>query len=153
MGSLALPSGIPSLTIAGRVCTDLQNLIVLVGSGSSPSNYNSTLRKTGSSSGYQVTAGKTLQIFAYDCIWDAPGVGVALLIAYSDTDLGIRGAVVPTNPVYPAGTSTSSAGLCVALYQSTQRPYRFDIPSGKYPYIVAAGTNCSLSVIFYGYEV
>ena len=146
---MATPIGtlgtIPTLTVGGRVFTDLENLIELSGAGSSTSIY-STLRLSGASSGYQVPVGKILQIRAVQFTATTPAV---LAAGYSDTDVGYATSTAPSVNVVPyvqsdyfyTGGDTPQVGI----------PLQFDVPAGKYPYCNTSSGD--MRARFYGYLV
>lgn len=147
----------PSLTVGGRVFTDLTNLIVLQCYVSS--NNGCTFRKTNGSSGYQVTAGKTLTIWAYR-LETANTASISDGIPfYSDTDLGWSSPTAPTNPFYIAGGVAATIWTTTALAaQATSTPgmkeiaTEFPIPATKFPAWNWSAQNGSLMVTAFGYE-
>lgn len=153
---MATPIGtlgtIPSLTVGGRVFTDLTNLIILSASTGGSANNVSTLRKFGASSGYQVTTGKTLTIYAIKVISQS-STGEALNFGYGDTDVGIRaGTTNPTNAVFAIGDSSNM--LISGLSQVggvTELAINLAVPSLKYVFAKAGDTGVS-GFLAYGYE-
>ena len=55
---------IPTITVGGRVFTDLDNLIVLTAYAQTGTAAGATFREPVASSGYQVPGGQTLRILA-----------------------------------------------------------------------------------------
>ncbi len=96
---------IPTLTVGGRVFTDLDTLITLV---AKCSGNQSTLRKSGAQAGagYPVTALKTLNIYALRII--PTGATAGGFIGQSDSDSGLSASSALTNPIY-FGTESSVA--------------------------------------------
>lgn len=146
---MSIPVGnlgvIDTLTVGGRVYTDLDNLIQLAGSIGSSSYAG--FRLGTSSSGYAVTAGKTLQISSM--IFAAVSAGATMAIGYCDNDLGANGSTPPTNPVYIGGfVLTSQFNNPVA---GTPMDYNFslDVPAGKFVFM----TSQNVTVRIFGYEV
>lgn len=147
----------PSLTVGGRVFTDLTNLIVLQCYVSL--NNGCTFRKTNASSGYQVTAGKTLTIWAYR-LETANTASISNGIPYyADADIGFSSGTAPTSPVYIAGGAASTIWASTALAaQATSTPgmkevaTEFPIPATKYAAWNWSAQNGSLMVTAFGYE-
>lgn len=144
---------IDSITVGGRVFTDLTNLIILHAGLSTGGDF-STFRKASGSAGYQVTAGKTLHIYALDAWANATNVQSSIILLYGDTDVGQTSGSGPTNPVYLAGSTTyqiadynngTGGGI---VYKASALD--FPIPSTKY--VAYLSGNLS-SVVLYGYEV
>lgn len=160
---MATPIGtlgtIDTLTVGGRVLTDLTNLKTLVAqAGGSANTQNCTFRQIGTSAGYQVPGGKTFNV-------------VALRI-YTINDLGIAGASTvdlyysTTDVGYGTNTATTTTGIAGAGV-STRFPIKsaqgdtvefclnWSIPTGFYLTCVGqynvAGQEAMLYI--YGYEV
>lgn len=89
------------------VITDLtSNLIALVGYTSATAN-GSTMRKSGTTSGYQVTAGKTYTIKALKSGNYSTGTSCTINLAQSNNDIGWNAAVSGiTGGVYFADSAT-----------------------------------------------
>lgn len=147
------PSAIPTLTVGGQVFTDLSNLIVLNAVVSGVGAGNATFRKSNTSAGYQVPASKTFKVMAieFDVLVAASG-GFTLL--YADNDVTQEAATAFTNPIYPAGTpntinrfGTNTASVRLDF------PFKFDIPTGKYPGITNFNNALQAGIRLYGYEV
>lgn len=100
---------VDSLTIGGRVFTDLTNLITLT-CNTNAASVRSTFRKCGShvGAGYQVTAGKTLYIYALSLIPFGAG-GSEAQLAQTDNDVGLQSNTAFGNPIY-FGTESSTIG-------------------------------------------
>jgi hypothetical protein len=144
-----VPSGnIVSLTVGGRVFTDLTNLKILVGFVNSTNN--TTPRAPSASAGYQVTAGKTLDILAASCNIFSAGTAT-FQMGYADNDVGIGTATAKTNGVYMTGDSTNGSFANNSVVGVQQSAIKFSVPATKYPFIesnAAGGGICTL----YGYE-
>lgn len=154
--NIVVPSAIPTLTVGGRVFTDLQNLIIL--KGYAQLSQNATLRNFTGTAGYQVTAGKTLQIQAVE--WQTNSyftTGHSVFVLQTDNDVGLNTATAFTNPVYPFGNSTDTfGGLNVCNDTGTirsQKVYRFNVAAGKYVSMVNAAGSVNTEVTVFGYEV
>ncbi len=141
----------PSLTIGGRVMTDLSsNLITLVGLTSS--NGKCTLRKPGAASGYQVTAGKTLTIIALVAQSQGTSNAGTASVAYSDNDVGIDSSSSLTNPVYWSGSSQASFSFGgSAIGQQTTINPNFGVIAQKY-FSINSNASVGITYIAYGYE-
>lgn len=117
---------IPTLTIGGRLFTDLTTIIPLYTHVTSGGNRFGTFRKmgAGTGAGYQVTAGKTMIVYASQMANDAAALETASY-AQTDADVGLDSATALTNPVYfgsesttfraVLGSTTSAAGSVVNL--------------------------------------
>lgn len=145
------PSVVPSITIGGRVFTDLRNLKVLNGySYNASANYVS-LRLPNASAGYAVTTAKTLRITA--------GFGYALAastlgsMCYGDNDVGGSGTTPPTNIVYMSGDANFGQLLNLSATSDADKFWvlNFTVPAGKIPCLKfnAGGGG---RVTFFGYE-
>lgn len=152
MGMAINPTAVPSLTVGGRVFTDLDNLKILscYGSGASP---KSSARLPGQSSGYQVPVGKKFKIQAI--LISNMGASVANpLVYYQDNDSGWATATAPVNPVYMTSGNNVNAyiagtNVVSGTTNSIAIPANFEIPAGKY---IGCSTDGPI-VYFYGYEV
>jgi hypothetical protein len=154
--AVLIPSARSHLQIAGRVFTDLTNLIVVYG------GVNTLLRFTGmrvpnGTAARQTTSGKTFTIYAVDPVSGGGGNFIYYLLLYGDTDVGLDSSSAPTNAVYLAADSgngivaslaTSASGGSIS--KSGGNPH-FSIPSQKYPTIKASVANAGIYA--YGYEV
>lgn len=149
MSNLQQPAAKPSLTIGGRTFTDLDNLIILT--CYSAATGGGTFRAQGSSSGYQVTSGKTLRVLAVKSTSGTSTATPTYLLAQSDNDIGLNSATALTNPVYHNG---SSASLSMAAgYHTNEQAIRFDVASGKYLSLTGASNGYGSTYIAYCYEV
>ena len=134
-----------TLTIGGRVFTDLANLIVLyAGPGI---NSKSTFRTAGGSSGYTPSGSKTFVCAA----WRANiAAGTSIQIGYTDNDVGLQSAGSFTNFVQP-GHGIPSFYAAGALENVEQILTDFTVPNGKYLSLDGGGANLIIQV--FGYEV
>lgn len=140
---------IPTITVGGMVFTDLSTLIVLgtlAGSGN-----RGTFRNTAASSGYSVTSGKTLTIWAIDIVSTQPTSDIEVTLAYSDNDVGFASATAFTNPVYEFGATNQFHGLAPAYGSRGSWATKFPVPAAKYPGVL--NSNGQASIYAYGYEV
>jgi len=143
---------VASLTIGGRVFTDLKNLIVLH-TGLATTNTYSTARLPNGTSGYQVPASKTLRILAVKCsIVKTVDSGTNIGLGYSDNDAGIDVAVgLLTNPVHCGGAITvpvlASGKETAYSVANVEAPLNFTVPTGKYLF----GRHASQGMTFFGY--
>ena len=126
---------IDTLTIGGRVLTDIKNLIWLYGVAVTAGGaLYSTARKDNETSGYEVPSGFQLRLVA--AFVPAPGATAADLtdfaVYYGDDDVGIASAANLTNPVYPAGDIAAAYVLrCSPPNQGVAVVNRI-IPAGKF---------------------
>ena len=153
MPQLAMGPMIPYLSVGGRIFTDLANLIVLIGRTSTTNRY-STGRLFSASSGYQVTAAKTLKIMAGRVRTGTASNEIQLRLGYGDTDVGQDSSSAPTNPVWNGG-DTSIAQISVIGTVATEfaADCYMNIPATKYPCIDDGSTGGGCSYTLYGYEV
>lgn len=153
MSQQIIPSSIPTLTIGGRVFTDLSNLIMLVGC-SAGANGNSSLRKPGASAGYQVPVGKSFRVLAVRATISLAGAATQT-ICYSDNDVGFATATAFTNVVYPGGSY--DGGTIVFPQAASNTPIEqsmdFTVPAGKYLGCTNNFSASSIRIQVFGYEV
>lgn len=143
---------IPSLTIGGRVFTDLTNLIQLIGycDTTGSGNINSDLRRISTGASY-APSGTTFSVKAVKLMsGDASGCVGRLL--YSDASVGIGVATAFTTPIYE-GNSSSITGYVsgASLGSSYEAPSDFTIASGKYGGWANNGAGKAVPRVF-GYE-
>lgn len=147
------PTG-PSLTVGGRVFTDLTNLLTFACWATGTGSTFGPCVKTGGTAGYQVTSGKTLTIYAVLCSPDATGsVGFNLL--YADTVVANGGSnSAPTNPIYFGGGGQTQGNFEMQSgavgVQSSFAP-NFQAPSTKYLSVYNNGAG-NAHCLAYGYE-
>lgn len=146
------PSGnIPTLQIGGRIFTDLTNLITLTASMSGAKW--STARKLGVAAGYQVTAGKTLKIYA--AVVSNEGTGTfGVQLSQSDNDTGHNGVTAQTNavPLIPTTVTGAFSFNCVPTGGQIGT-FSFDAPVASQKFLTVLGIGASNGdCIFYGYE-
>lgn len=150
MAQIIQPSVIPTLTVGGRVFTDLTNLIILTGTLAGAANGYTTMRRINGTAGYQVTTGKTLTIYAMKALLQVAG---NCNPAYADADVGNATNTALTNPIYftsVLGAGVTNGNSPLGSWQDTQ--IQFAIPAGKYMCIVnQAGATNALYMAF-GYE-
>lgn len=140
----------PSLTIGGRTFTDLTNLKILCANISGASQKFTTFRRS-ATSGYQVTAGKTLTIYAWQA-WNLGSTALSLYLGYGDTDVGLTGGSIPTNGVYWNGDQSASATTLAAIGNTTAGAIYFTVPAAKYAFLSNAVNSITGSCCIYGYE-
>lgn len=139
-----LPSQRPTITVGGRVFTNIADLIILATVNST--NLYGTFRISSGSSGYQVTSGKTYTVYAIRLFSTTASAWVSQAVGYGDTDVGLNSGSPPTNNVQSFGTAIPS----VAGTADAEAPMKFAIPAQKYPYIAGTGGTCT--AVIYGYE-
>ncbi len=148
---------IPTLTVGGRVFTDLTTLIILKAHVSG--NTRSTMRKSSGSTGYQVTAGKTYTVHALQAMaattLSATGASVSFTLAQVDADIGLDVATAFTNPVYSAG-AVAEIDLCINPGPGSgtivQSPCAFfPVAATKYLGVLSASTYLN-QLFSFGYE-
>lgn len=143
---------IDTLTIGGRVLTDLTTLIVLAASYTS--NSKATFRQafpSAGSAGYAVTSAKTYTVAGIKFNANA---ATSLALLYADNDVGFDSATAFTNPVYQASGNTTATNIFTpsASSNSTQIEIcpMFRVPAGKY--LAISGGAVVASALSYGYE-
>lgn len=144
---------IPTLTVGGRVFTDLTNLLVLGAYNGTGTKY-ATFRKNNTSAGYFVTSGKTLTISALnvqsqDTSTSTSSVG----LGYSTQDVGFNSASEPSADTFQYGNS----GFYVWAFIGNQIPVQserstiFTIPAASAPFMKSIGSGEVWATV-YGYE-
>lgn len=122
-----------SINIGGCLITDLTNLVMLKHSTASTTQW-ATGRTFFASSGYQVPAGKILQMVGYR-FQRAAGSNVVLnAVGYGDNDVGFNGSA-PTNPI----TVEPRANI-VNTGERVEEGMFIWVPSLKYP-AIQSGTG------------
>lgn len=149
---------IPTLTIGGRVFTDLENLITLAGHASTGGSTESGLKRIGPafSTAYQVPASKALRVLAVKLGIAGNGV-LQLDLGYNDAALTAQvafGALV--NPVFASsGTSIRNNSFISAKTSPGVLEQDFGegflIPAGKYPIASNISTTLDVDVQIYCY--
>lgn len=158
MAAVSFPPAIPSLTVAGRVFTDLENLTHLRGFAEGTTTVRASFRKLTAVAGYQVPTGKKFVVKAIRCCStvSSSNANLMFLLAYSDNDVGINSSTAFTNAVYVGGSSNlaSIGGLSEVKDDVQEFVTNFEIPAGKYVGMQAlASAANSVSVDLFGYEV
>lgn len=156
---------IPTVTVGGRVFTDLTNLKILSTSLAASSNKYAPLYDTtpgGTPGVYQVPGGKTFIIYAikYRLEQASGGTSLAGGLFYGDTALADNDAGPLTNPVGAISGNagiTSNADLIFTDTWGTANPnlemsIGGQVPTGKYLHIFQ-NTALGSHVTVYGYEV
>jgi hypothetical protein len=149
-------SGIPSLTVGGRVFTDLSsNLIVLWATiTASAAVKHSSLRKIGTTAGYTVTSGKTLTVQGCRFLVKTAAAGISLVFAYGDTDVSMNGAA-PTNETDSTGNAGFGHLIGIINPASTAQvdaPFWDTVPTGKIPEVYNSTGTIDVMVYCFGYE-
>ena len=130
----------PSLTVSGRVITDLANLMVLHSAGDSTNLY-ATARKGNASAGYQVPVGKQLRIVAAKITTNLSTGNNIAHIGYGDNDIGTGSSSPPTNNVRIAGLYLMAFNLANTMQGPIEAACDFVVPAGKYLYTACAVTT------------
>lgn len=162
-GPIGTLGAIPTITVGGRVFTDLTNLKILTGTANSGvANYtslkNASLNATRGV--YVVPAAKTFILHAVRWIQNGTTTASALGgLFYGDTDLGETAAGPLTNPV---GVVSGVAGIAqlADLFithsgtpgSDNERAIGGSVPTGKYPHFYT-NAGYALSLFAYGYEI
>lgn len=149
---------IDTLTVGGRVFSNLSSLIQLYGCVLSATNRYTSFRKPNTTSGY-APSGVTFRVCAITAQSYITNTQNAASIYYADNDSGIASTTAPVNPVYVGG-SAGNSGLISELLAATttvgdETIYILDfvIPSGKF---LGVDNNAQANQVVYkvyGYEV
>lgn len=144
------PGTIPSLTIGGRVFTDLSNLKILIGSPQGAANSNSNFRRAGLGV-YVVPAGKTFRILAYKVIIATAGT---MYFGFCDNDVGVASATAPTNATYPVNNSVQMLHSGIANTNTiVEFPCDMTATQNKYLFCSGGGGTFNGTVFLFGYEI
>lgn len=136
---------IPSITIGGRVFTDLDNLLIL-GANMSGNKYWTFAEGNGTGD-YQVPVGKTLQVLAVQTVCTTASNGVSILL-YGDNAVD-NSSTPPTNPVFQFNNKNSfSAQPGVHSFITD-----FEVPAGKYIHALDNDTSGSFGMFLFCYLV
>lgn len=148
----------PSLTVAGRVFTDLTNLIILYcQAGISATTTNCTFRKSGGSAGYTPSGSKAFKAYALtiENYNSSTSVGAAAQLLTTTADAGFDTATAFTGPVYLAanGGATFFGSNSVATGVPFQYAIDFVVANTLYlSYTVPGSTSLGSHALVYGYE-
>lgn len=148
MANIIQPSNIPSLTIGGRVFTDLANLIVLFGYSNSAATSRSSLRRVNTSVGYTPSGTKAFQAVAVR-IQTLVVATSGLALGYADTDIGLGVNTAHVSPQYLNVLPPLNGAVGIDF----QMPCEILVPNGKYFASDSQGTVWVGNIIVYGYEV
>ena len=153
MATIIVPSAIPTLSVGGRVFTDLANLLTLSGYCAGGASPRTSFRKPATSAGY-APSGKTFVVKAIRLNTATTAAASPLSIFYSDNDCGIGSATAATNQVYMAGASSVASLSQGAWVVATTYEFalNFVIPAGKFVGMENGGTF-SAPITIFGYEV
>jgi hypothetical protein len=139
---------IPTLTVAGVVYTDLTNLIVLAAYATGTNN--GTGRRPGATSGYQVTAGKTLTIRSV-LIHSSATTAPNTKFAQSDNDVGVDSGTALTSPIYLV-SSANIYSAAAAIGSEAAIPMFFPVLATKYWSFTSGTGSSAVTALSYGYE-
>lgn len=152
MPSPAAFQPIDTLTVGGRVFTNISGLLQLYANIVASTGTNSTFRKPGAASGYQVPASKTFTVAAVRVINNSVAGLIATTLLYGDADVGMAGTTAFTNATYIAGASAASqffGGSNAAVNFVQETSTNFAVPTTKYPSITSTSA-CEVQI--FGYE-
>ena len=117
----------------------------------------STPRKMGQSSGYQVTAGKSLYIVRMLVTFNNNTTGNnGISFGYADNDVGMDTTTARTTPVAIFGNpeSNTQAAIGLGMLAMTAGPNVWDfsglwgpIPAAKYPYAMFVGFSGTVTTV------
>jgi len=144
---------IPSITVGGRVFTDLTSLLVL-GAYNGTSTKYATFRKNNTSSGYVVTTGKTLTISALNVqSQDSATSTTSMGLGYSTQDVGFNSSSEPSADTFQYGNAGFYVWACIGNqtpFQS-ERSTIFTVPAASSPFMKTIGSGEVWATV-YGYE-
>jgi hypothetical protein len=143
---------IDTITVGGRVFTDVSTLKIL--NGFVATNNNSVLSDVSTATnGYIVPALKTFTIYALKAFHTGTSASSNQInILYADNNVANDSATAFTTPVYSAGSSVTAAIIGHFTTPTIETSFLFAIPTGKYPSMVRGGTG-NIYIHAYGYEV
>lgn len=139
---------VESLTVAGRVFTDLDNLMNFTGSPPAVNVYAGMTLDDGSNTGlaYQVTTGKTLTISAFVMNSQAASSNITS-IGYSTSAASVVGqSSAPSGDTYCLSQITQPT----AIGAYGERAVNFKCPSDKFLFCLVAAGQAVVSA--WGYE-
>jgi hypothetical protein len=144
---------IDTITVGGRVFTDLTNMIIL--HGRHVGTNGCTLRKDSGSAGYQVTTGKTMTVYATRS-WCINAANDTPTLAQSDNDVGVNSATALTNAVQQAGSSSITYAPEYSVNtlgtQPSESVLAFPIAALKYLTSKGATASADIRVTAFCYE-
>ncbi len=154
MGVLAQATYIPTaptLTIGGRVFTDLTNLKILYCAGATGTP-RSACREANGTAGYLPSGSNKFRILAMVISGGTAGVSNTT-VSYGDNDVGFLSNTAVTNQVFLAGTSNSYMvmGQLGGRYGFNEIAINFLVLNGKYT-IIETGVAGDIRFTVYGYE-
>lgn len=141
---------VTTITVGGKVFTDLTNLKILHCFTSSTGG-NGTFRLNGTSVGYQAGA-NGFQIQAVRAFTATSGIDSSGQLLYSDNDVGFNSTTAFTNPVYSYGVA-GAADLLFKTGTIFETAVNFTIPNTKYVSFAAPTATSIYSIVVYGYEL
>lgn len=154
MSYLTPPTSLPSIQVAGRVFTDLKNLIHLV-TAVDAANSRGTFRDQNNTAGYAVPANFQLRILAVRAKSSSAVANSFLAIGYADNDVGLKSATAFTNLKTPGAAGATAVA---ELQTTTNSPasvaeclFNFVVPAGKYPCVDGSGGATLAYIELYGY--
>lgn len=158
MAAVSYPPAIPTLTIGGRVFTDLENLVQLKAYVEGTTNVRGTARKLNASAGYQVPVGKKFVIKAVRIIptYASASALYPATIVYADNDVGVAAATAFTNEVDIGGNVLiGQLGTMLSTSFTLQEfVLNFEVPAGKYIGVRALTSSLTYAALdIFGYEV
>lgn len=152
MSQILYPGSIPSLSVGGRLFTDITNLIILSGTANAAAGGYCSARKPNASACYQVPTGKSYRLMAIQVSVLVIAAGATIALGYQDADVGFGTNTAPTNLVQVAG-SGNGTGFSTNAIGITEYPLDFLIPAGKYLYTYNGGNVSAVQYRMFGYEV
>ncbi len=145
---------IPSITVGGRVFTDLLNLKILACNATGATTVRCTLAiSTTPAAGYAVTAAKTLRIRAIKLRDDTPGSPSTVTFYQSDNDVGQTGASTAlTNGVQKSFAFPLLDLTAQGIDTGQEWPTNFTVAAAKYLTAQLSGVVKTAYFMAFGYE-
>ena len=140
-----------SITVGGRVFTDVKNLITLGCNIAGAASGNCTMRKPAGTAGYTPSGSNKFHVFAYRAI-SVVAAGY-IYISYADNDVGMASGTAFTNNVYQYGDPSAAIfSASVNVGDIEEGSVDFVVPNGKYTELSNGSGTFSGTVYYFGYE-
>ncbi len=144
------PFPIANLTVANHLFADVANLKVLHAAFTTGGS-GGTFRSGNGTSGYAVTALKTLRIRALKILPRSAATG-DIYFCQTDNDVGIDSGTAFTNPVYLGGAATMFINPPATIGATFEVAVNFTVAAGKYLSCRDSAGTARIMAIAYGYE-
>ncbi len=143
----------PTITVGGRVFTDLANLKILACSATGATLIRCTMAlTTAPTAGYAVTTAKTLRIRAVKFRDDTPASPSTAIFYVSDNDVGQVGVATALTNGAVRSQTFPLLDLTAQLDQGNEFSTNFTIAAAKYLSVQLSAVAKTVYVLAYGYE-